>query len=108
MSLENPVCFSVWLVRGCYGLSVSGCYGLSVRGLRLVTVHSRFAMQKMILTPSQAGICIQTSREVLRLVGDVCIFAPVFVVFVPDSNTFATNPNVIGLVIRSVPVDHPH
>ena len=37
--------------------------------------------------------------------GDVVVF---MVIFVPDSQTFETDPTVIESVSGSVPVEHPH
>ena len=35
-------------------------------------------------------------------------FHMLFVVFVPDSTIFATNPRIIELVVGSAPMEHPY
>ena len=64
VSQENATfCLSIWLVEA--------CYSLSVRGLQLVMVVSHLVMEKTIPTPSQVGIWIQTSRDVLHPIGEM-------------------------------------
>ena len=53
-------------------------------------VVSRLVVKKSIPIPSQVGILITTF----------------FLVFIPDSTTFATDPRVLELVTASVPVEH--
>ena len=65
----------VKMLQSCLSLRLVGaCYGLSDRGLGLVLeVLSRLShvVKKIIPTPSQVGILIQTSWDILRPVGEM-------------------------------------
>ena len=87
---------------------VGVCYSLSVRGLRLVLEVTCLVMKKMIQRlgcwSRQAGMVCFPSGSCYRPMF-LCVF---FMVFVPYSMTFATDPRVVHLVTGSVPVEHPH
>ena len=82
-------------------------YGLAVRGLQLVAVLSRLVMEKMIPTPSQVKILIQTSQHVLCPI-ESSIFVCFFSGFYPKFNEICNQPRVIESVTRSVPVEQLH
>ena len=68
-------------------------------------------MEKIIPTPSQVKILIETSQDVLCPVGEMKLtqyFSRFFQDLHPLSRTFATDPRVIESDIGLVPVELPH
>ena len=59
-----------------------------------MAVVSCLVMEKIILTPSQIGILIQTSLDVLRPVRCNHHFLVCFLIFDPDSPTYAKSKRV--------------